>query len=124
MVKLFIQGDPLYMTALSVPLIIMLIYCVIDFRQRPFEFKRLTVGDWRLKAVQSTGLFALIFGLFIQFLGLYGALEAIEVWGQVEAKMLFDGICISFIPMGYGLIIFLISRMIIYGVCKQVRLQA
>ncbi|OEK04402.1 hypothetical protein [Roseivirga misakiensis] len=123
MVKLFLQGEPLYMTALSMILVFIISFCLIEIKPRQISIKRITVNDQRLKTIKSLGLFALIFGLFTQFLGLYGALQAIEIWGQVESKHLFDGIGISFIPMGYGLIIFLTSRIIIYGVTKRIRLQ-
>lgn len=63
----------------------------------------------RLKNIRELGLFALVFGVLTQLLGLLGALESIEVWGSVTLELLLEGIRTSFIPAIYGLIIALLA---------------
>ena len=106
MVELFIRGEPLYMGILSLPLLVMVILSLQPYHgiipSRFFNKDEAT----RRKNIRSIGLFALIFGILTQLLGLYGALESIRVWGAVEAEVLYEGLWVSAIPLFYGAIIF------------------
>lgn len=110
MVKLFMLGEPLYMSILTVFLLLIFFLSSHVLHGISFGVKRISTKESRITLIKGLGLFSLIFGMFTQFLGLYGALKAIEIWGEVESDILFQGIRISFIPMGYGVIIFLISK--------------
>ena len=110
MVKLFMDGEPLYMSILTCMAVAMLFVSSASLHYVTLRIPQLSSQESRLKLIKEISLSALIFGLFSQFLGLDGALEAIEVWGKVEAEMLTQGIKISSIPLFYGLIIFLIGR--------------
>ncbi|OEK00578.1 hypothetical protein BFP97_03235 [Roseivirga sp. 4D4] len=110
MVKLFMLGEPLYMSILTVLLLLILFLSGYTLHRISFGFQRISNRESRIALIKGLGLFSIIFGMFTQFLGLYGALETIEIWGEVESNILFQGIRISFIPMGYGVIIFLLSK--------------
>ena len=109
MVELFIQGEPFYMGLLSLVLLAMLVLATQPYHSllpaKSFNKDR----SIRNKSIRSLGLFALIFGVFLQLLGLYGALESIRDWGEVEAGLLYEGLWISAIPLFYGAIIFVIG---------------
>ena len=109
MVELFIAGDPFYMGLLSCPLLAMIVIALNPNHQLLSGFGFASDNERRKKTIRSLGLFALIFGLFCQLLGLYGAMQAIRVWGEIKAHILFEGLGVSFINSGYGAIIFGIS---------------
>ncbi|MEL6534913.1 MAG: MotA/TolQ/ExbB proton channel family protein [Bacteroidota bacterium] len=66
----------------------------------------------RQKSIRELGMFALVFGIFSQLLGLLGALQTLEEWGPVTLELLTQGVQTSFIPALYGLLIALVSRVI------------
>ena len=68
-----------------------------------------------LSYFKSIGLFALVFGLFTQLLGLYGAFSAIKEWGSISSTVLSAGLWTSSIPSLYGLLIFLFSYLVRWG---------
>ncbi|BDD12404.1 hypothetical protein FUAX_48360 (plasmid) [Fulvitalea axinellae] len=110
MTKLFnliIMGG-LYFTG---PLVIMFVaglvlivraYLVIENREK-FES--------RVSIANSLGLFAMVFGVFGQFLGLMGALEVIEQVGDISMKLLAGGLRVSFISTLFGVCTFLVIRL-------------
>ena len=103
------KGEPLFMALLSIPLLALIFVALNPYHGLLTKFPIGNDLARRKKALWSIGLFAFIFGLLTQMLGLYGAMESIRVWGEVEAQMLYDGLLISSIPAGYGLIIFIIG---------------
>ena len=113
MVKLFLSGEPLFMGILTLPILVIIYLASVSLHQITFSIPRFSAQKTRLALIKDLGLFALVFGVFSQFLGLYGALEAIEIWGNVEAKILFEGLKVSSIPLCYGLIIFFVSRFLV-----------
>ncbi len=68
-----------------------------------------------LSYFKSIGLSALVFGLFTQLLGLYGAFIAVKEWGSVSPTVLSAGLWTSSIPSLYGLLIFLFSHLMRWG---------
>ncbi len=106
MVELFIAGDPFFMGLISVPLLVIVALALNPFHHLFSRFA-FAANQVRLnKSIRSLGLFALMFGLFSQLLGLYGALQTIRVWGTVEAEVLFQGLRVSTINSAYGALIF------------------
>jgi hypothetical protein len=65
-----------------------------------------------LKLSQELALFALVWGILGQLLGLFGAFSAIETVGEVSQEILAGGLKVSSYPTLYGLIIFLVAKLI------------
>ena len=66
--------------------------------------------------VRSVGLFAMIFGIFGQLIGLFSAFQAIEqMGGGVSPAMMAGGVKVSMITTLYGMLIYLISLLIWFG---------
>lgn len=65
-----------------------------------------------LDYVKSFGLLALVTGILGQLIGLYSAFAAIEEVGQVSQAMLAGGLKVSSITTMYGLLIFVITRLV------------
>jgi len=112
MVELFMLGEPLFMGILT-----LLLFMICFLALQPYHglslISSIPKDDiTRRKSIKSLGLFTVIFGIFSQFLGLYGALQAIRVWGIVEAEMLMEGLKVSSIPLIYSLLIFALSRIL------------
>ena len=122
MIDLFYRGEPLYMGILTLLLFIILSMAVIIgipiFREKAVNIER---TRRRITYIKSVGLFTLIFGVFVQLLGLYGAFIAIESWGSVSPAVLATGLWTSSIPNFYGILIFLLSYLIWLGL--NVRLK-
>ena len=72
-------------------------------------------SDRMIDLVKSIGLFALVFGVLGQLIGLYSAFEAIEQVGEVSQAMLAGGLKVSSITTIYGVLIYLISYLIWFG---------
>lgn len=109
MVELFIRGDVMFMSFLSLILLVILLLATQPYHGLLPAKSYNQDAATRRKSMRSLGLFALIFGIFSQLLGLYGALESIREWGIVEAEMLYEGIWVSATTLIYGAIIFVIS---------------
>ena len=72
--------------------------------------------DSKLNVIKSLGLFAFVFGLLGQFIGMYGALQAIaSMQVEISPAILAGGIKVSSICSMYGMIIFVISYLIWFG---------
>lgn len=63
-----------------------------------------------ISLISSIGLFALIWGVFGQLLGLFQALNYIQIAGEIPTTVLAGGIKVSMISTIFGAFIFLISR--------------
>lgn len=59
--------------------------------------------------LKAVGLFALVFGVFGQFLDLYAIFRAIEMAGDINPQLLYAGLRISSITTIYGIGIFLLA---------------
>jgi biopolymer transport protein ExbB/TolQ len=92
MLDLFYQGGTLFMSLLTI-LLIMLIVAAFKF------------PEW----INEIGLMALAVGVLGQIIGLYGAFKGIEEMGEVSQQMMAGGLKVSSITTIYGLIIYLIS---------------
>jgi len=110
MIDLFYRGEALYMiiltllllaiVAISATAIIFIISDRVNNSERVQQY---------INYLKPVGLFTLVFGLFVQLLGLYGAFTAIEEWGSVSPNILSTGLWTSSIPAFYGLFIFLFA---------------
>lgn len=64
-----------------------------------------------LALISSIGLFALIWGVFGQLLGLFQAFDYIQMAGEIPTTVLAGGLKVSMLSTIFGVIIFLISRL-------------
>lgn len=63
-----------------------------------------------LSLISSIGLFALIWGVFGQLLGLFQAFDYIQMAGKISTPVLAGGLKVSMLSTLFGASIFLISR--------------
>ena len=75
----------------------------------------LTLTRHKLGNVKSLGLLALVIGCLGQLIGLYSAFEYIATNGNVSPELLAGGIRVSSITSIYGMLIFVISYLVWFG---------
>lgn len=64
-----------------------------------------------IKLLSSVSLFALIWGLLGQTLGLIGALDQIESLDTVAPQIIGAGIKTTLLPAAFGMFVFLVGRL-------------
>lgn len=109
MTDLFYTGGPLFMGILTLILIAAIALSVGSFLQ--IQNNKTT----RSGLVKELGIFALVTGIFGQFLGLYSAFAVIEVSGTVSPELLMSGLKVSSITTLYGLLICIIAYLLYFG---------
>ena len=72
-----------------------------------------------VSSVLQLGIFAAVFGIFGQCIGLFQAFMAIEEAGDISPAIIFGGLKVSMITTLYGLMIFLISFIIWFGLKQK-----
>ena len=116
MIELFHMGGALFMGVLTLLLFIILVIAVVSFRHiyigNPVQMVRIR---YQLNYLRTVGLFALVFGILGQMIGLYSAFQHIEVVGHVSSSILAGGLKVSSICTLYGMTIFLVSFLIWFG---------
>ncbi|MCC5921125.1 MAG: MotA/TolQ/ExbB proton channel family protein [Cyclobacteriaceae bacterium] len=112
MMNLFEMGGTLFMSLLTLALIGML---TTAFFTGIRSVKAVPSKSGQLRLIKEVGLFALILGILGQFIGLYAAFEAIEIAGDVPPTLLAAGLKVSSITTIYGLLIYLLSLLIYFG---------
>ena len=97
MLELFNSGGPLFMSILTIILII-LVYCSFKHKQ-----KLIIIGH-----------LGLVVGVMGHLLGLYSMFEALEsLESSVSPNLIASGIKVSMIYLIYGLLIYIISLLIL-----------
>jgi hypothetical protein len=106
------MGGILFMSVLSTCLTIIIAATILNMiriangkYQAGKQF--LTIQD-----IKAIGIFAIIWGIFGQSIGLFSALQAIEAAADVSPAMIFGGLKVSFITTLYGTFIFLVAWLI------------
>ena len=113
MFELFYLGGPLFMGILTIELLIILAFSVVQaIRIKSGKLGERAVEQHRFGYIKSLGLFSLITGILGQLIGLYSAFDAIEEMGSVSQEMLASGLKISSITTLYGVLIFLIAYLL------------
>lgn len=113
MKELFFMGGQLFMSILSILLVIMtgwIIYQFVVFINKPERTKEMALRQ--LRYGREVGLFALIVGITGQLVGFYYAFSAIEEAADISPAMIFGGIKVSLITTIYGILIFLFGMLL------------
>lgn len=121
MKNLFFTGGPLFMSILSLLLIASVSWLIYHFlravkgrgEDKQFFLRKLSSG-------KSIGLFALIIGILGQLIGLYDAFSTIEQIGEVSPSMLYGGFKVSMITTLFGILIYLVSLALWFGLSQAV----
>jgi predicted acyltransferase len=107
LIKLLFNGG-IFFTG---PILILFISSIILLIQSIRLVKQKQAIAKKIQWINSLGLFALVFGILGQLLGLMEGLQAIEFAGSVSSSILAGGLFTSSIPTLFGLITFLVSRL-------------
>jgi hypothetical protein len=108
------MGGTLFMTVLSLSLTIIIASTVLNIL-------RVSKGNYKpvgqilnINDIKAIGIFAIIWGIFGQSIGLFSALQAIEAAADISPAMIYGGLKVSFIPTLYGTFIFLLAWLITF----------
>lgn len=106
------MGGMLFMTILSISLTVIIAASILNIM-------RLSKGNYdpgkqilTINDIKAIGVFAIIWGIFGQSIGLFSALQALEGSPDISPAMIYGGIKVSFITTLYGTFIFLLSWII------------
>lgn len=102
MIDLLFEGGILFMSILTIALTASIALFVYHLIKNPDT-------DSIKGLIKSVGLFALVFGLLGQFIGLYSALQHISQVESISSAILAAGLRVSSITSIYGMIIFVVS---------------
>ena len=106
------MGGILFMSVLSLSLFIILAIAAINIMRlirNTYDAAHQVLG---ISDIKSIGIFAIVWGIFGQSIGLFSAFQAIEAAGDIAPGMLYGGLKVSMITTLYGTFIFLISWLI------------
>ena len=103
MINILSEGGYFFMTPLAI-LLIATIVLIIKYFVSPSHKKK------TLKLIQSIGLFALVWGVLGQVMGLITAFDTIEFIDGVSLNIVAGGLKRTFLPTLLGLVIFLVAR--------------
>jgi len=105
------MGGLLFMTVLSLAFTSIIAATVLNI-------VRLVKGSYSSKQilaindVKAIGVFAIVWGIFGQSIGLFSALQALEGSPDISPAMIYGGLKMSFITTLYGMFIFILSWII------------
>jgi len=105
MLELFQTGGMLFMSILTIQLVIVLL---LSARYAMKPVKQIAGLD----LIRSIGLLAAVTGILAQLIGLFSAFRSIEIAGSVSPVMLASGLRVSSITSIYGLLIYAIALVI------------
>ncbi len=111
--ELFYMGGTLFMSTLTILLIIMVAWIAYYFITG-FVSQQITTEKAlrKLGYGRSIGLFAMITGILGQLIGFYQAFSAIERAGDISPALIYGGVKVSLITTLYGIFIFLFSMLL------------
>jgi biopolymer transport protein ExbB/TolQ len=111
MLELFFSGSKLFMGIQTIVAVIMIVLSV--YSAKNVLANQVNENSQRkISLIKEVGLFAFIIGLLASAMDLMGALQAIEMAGDVSPSLLAAGLKISFITPTYGLMIYTLSLLI------------
>ena len=104
MKELFLSGGALFMSILSIFLLIIILGIIFSMISKSEE-KLIE----RLHQIKYVGILALTFGILGQVIGLHQAFSYLGEVGSVKPQIMYNGLKVSTITTIYGMIIFIIS---------------
>jgi heme/copper-type cytochrome/quinol oxidase subunit 2 len=110
-IEIHLEGGIEFMSVLFLLLLGVIVSAVLAFKNKENNAKS---AKW-LKISQDIALFALVFGILGQFIGLMAAFQAIEDAGDIPQGVLAGGLKISSYVTIYGLFIFLLAKLFKIG---------
>jgi hypothetical protein len=115
-IELHFMGGPQFMFTISLIFLLVILLAIIALVKLSDQskFDRVTVKNLIL-SILYLGSFAAIWGIFGQGLGIYQALYAIQMAGDISPALIIGGIKVSMIAPLYGVSILLLSSMIWLG---------
>ncbi|MEP0368417.1 MAG: MotA/TolQ/ExbB proton channel family protein [Cyclobacteriaceae bacterium] len=115
MIDLFVMGGPLFMGIITITFFAAIIVAIRAALTISKDKADETELHQRIVLVKSIGLLALVLGVLGQTIGLFSAFEAIEQMGSVSPAMLAGGLKVSSITTIYGLICYVLSLLMYFG---------
>ena len=120
METLFSSGGPLFsnnsLLSFSIPTLVLIILIAWAIYHSLPLFKNqkesCIKSKNKIKYLKSIGLFALVLGVLDQLLGLYSIFSAIEEAGDINPRIVFQGLKTSMVPLLYAIFIYLSSIII------------
>jgi hypothetical protein len=115
LVEFIIDGGMLFMgtlTLLGIVIVLLVVRSVLLLTNKKSGYEEVVIGNH--SRIKSISLFAAVFGLLGQLIGLFSAFQGIAAAGGVSMEMLAFGLKISMHPTIYGLVIFLMARMLVF----------
>ena len=106
------MGGALFMSVLSISLILIIGTTVLNVIRVSRDNYNPTKQILVITDIKAIGIFAIVWGVFGQSIGLFSALQAIEAAGDISSAMIFGGLKVSMITTLYGFFIFLLSWLI------------
>ena len=113
MFQLFYEGGVLFMSILTLCLLVVLILSVY-YGSKVFKADTATVPllSHRLTYIKSIGLLSLVLGILGQLIGMFTGFGKIQEAGRISQALLAAGLKISLITTMYGILIFILSYVI------------
>ncbi len=112
MVKLYNEGGPVFMAILTLLALAIVAFSVYTYSKSNVDQNE-GVHLRRLRVIKEMGLLSLVFGFFTLCLSFAGMFDAIEAASHVSSAVLAGGLKVMMIPVIYGFILFLFSRLLL-----------
>ncbi|NNE29039.1 MAG: hypothetical protein HKN16_05360 [Saprospiraceae bacterium] len=119
-IELHYQGGPLFMSILSLIFLAVIVLSAMKAYRLFSSEDQVDYQQAGISQILQLGIFAAVFGIFGQCLGLFQAFMAIEAAGDISPAMIAGGLKVSMITTLYGLFIFLISFLTWFGLKAKV----
>ncbi|WKV13239.1 MotA/TolQ/ExbB proton channel family protein [Marivirga harenae] len=110
-IEIHVEGGILFMGILFCLLVAVVVTSALVLKHRSDN----VLSEKWLKISQDIALFALVFGILGQLVGLVGAFQAIEQVGEVSQALLAGGLKVSSYTTLYGFFIFLLAKLFKIG---------
>jgi len=110
-IEFHIEGGIEFMSVLFLLLLAVIATSILTVKNKADKSK----ADKWLKISQEIALFALVFGVLGQFVGLLAGFQAIEEAGEISQGILAGGLKISSYVTVYGIFIFLLAKLFKIG---------
>lgn len=104
MKELFVTGGALFMSILSILLLLIIAGIIFSIFSKSNDNLRV-----RLNQIKYVGILALTVGILGQVIGLHQAFSYLGEVGSVKPQVLYNGLKICTIPTIYGMIIYILS---------------